>query len=228
MESGSAPPPLPPNEPVPEPPPPPPSSPPSPPPLPPPSMQTSNQSSDGLDFDSDVGGLCQPVGDQEVITNGVPEVASLSEMPQDQAAVATSTQRKRKAPIEEQSCKRTKNAEGLTDCGQAQVNNAQPSKEEKGSIRPYEGNKQEFEIIDDIGSDDEAPADYDSEYDEDEIEALLDQMLQNNQQGNSGSNEDDDFAAPVEREKIVLKGESIVRSMEYFPFSTFKIVFDVH
>ena len=69
--------------------------------------------------------------------------------------------------------------------------------------------KQEFEIIDDIGSEDEGAFEFDSDMDEDEIDALLDEGLQNYRQANSeaGSNEDDEFAAPIEREKIVLKGK---------------------
>ena len=71
--------------------------------------------------------------------------------------------------------------------------------------------KQEFEIIDDIGSDDEGPYEFDSDMDEDEIEALLDEGLQQYRMrhdgSDAGSNEEEEFAAPIEREKVVLKGK---------------------
>ncbi len=65
---------------------------------------------------------------------------------------------------------------------------------------------QEFEIIDDLASDDDGHSLDSDDFDEDEIDAMLEDGLSVYFKPNRAGNEDE-FAKPIEREKVVLKGK---------------------
>lgn len=167
--------------------------PPSLPPLPPPpSTQTSNPLCDWLDFGTGAGGNITP--DEEAPPT---KKARLGDgCPYDSLEEGEISDHDSSA---EQLGEEQLNPEQQELPGNSQLDKSTSDDDDKQS------GKQEFEIIDDLAvSDDDYNNSDSDDLDEDEIDALLDEGLQT---GKEAAVPEDEVAAPVEKEKFVLKGK---------------------